>query len=873
MNKPLLLNLSLKFIFIILLAIIALLAIMVGGVNSSVQVLSERTSQQRIREEAKVIERRFEEAKESLLAETKLLVSSAGLIETVSKQDINRLRRMILIAGAPFGFDQLDVVNAAGEPLFMMAHEQVESSQKNELLSLALLGIETTAFITVEKQEEKGEEVELRLAAVAPLREESGQIAGGVLATRKIDKEFLETINFARQEPDLIVIANGKLVTIDYPEEVEPLLSDSALLPDKRTTQQVLSGQVIIPEGQLFELERPYALAYIPLMDPESGAMIAMVTDINELLTFKQILIRNTTTIFTAFAFFVIVLVTWFVNQMVRKPINHLKQVAKQMEAGDYTQRAKDMTADEIGQLARSFNQMADAIQLRDQKLRERESQLHELTTELSQTLSTLQSAQEELMVAKESAERANEAKSEFLSNMSHELRSPLNGVLGYAQLLQRSQSLNRSDKKGLEIIHQSGHHLLTLINDILDLSKIEARQMELNPQELHLRSFLHGIAELIRMRAEEKELLFRFEAEEDLPIGVLADEKRLRQILLNLLGNAVKFTHQGQVALNVSRRDNRSGGDVTLRFEVADTGVGMTAEQLEKIFLPFEQVGDAEQRAKGTGLGLAITRQLVALMGGEIKVKSELGKGSTFWFDLTAPVVVAEMTIEQSLNEPIRGYMGAKCKIMVVDDQAENRLLLRDMLTPLGFEIEEAENGAIAIEKVGQLDFDMILMDLLMPVMNGFETVKEIRQFSPELPIIAISASVFEHDRRRSQQAGCNAFLAKPIDEQKLFSLIQEQLNLTWIYERSQESKALAPAPKQEEESLIVPPSIELVSLYQLAILGNIGGIREWTSHIEQVDSKYIPFAQKVRDLAINFEDERLLDLVEKYLATQAIK
>ncbi len=260
-----------------------------------------------------------------------------------------------------------------------------------------------------------------------------------------------------------------------------------------------------------------------------------------------------------------------------------------------------------------------------------------------------------ELVKAKESAEFASQAKSDFLSNMSHELRTPLNGILGYAQLLKREPNLNTQQKSGLDIIHQSGNHLLTLINDILDLSKIEARKMELYPEDLYLAGFMKGIISIMRMSAQEKGILFVYDADKTLPIGVRADEKRLRQVLLNLLSNAIKFTNQGQVTLRLrvlnestlsnntrpSIKDKYDGFYTILRFDIIDTGVGMTDKQIKKIFLPFEQVGEAKQRAKGTGLGLSITRQLVNLMGGEVRVQSQFGIGSRFWFDLALPIIV----------------------------------------------------------------------------------------------------------------------------------------------------------------------------------------------------------------------------------------
>jgi predicted ATPase/signal transduction histidine kinase/CheY-like chemotaxis protein len=441
---------------------------------------------------------------------------------------------------------------------------------------------------------------------------------------------------------------------------------------------------------------------------------------------------------------------------------------------------------------------------------------------------------------------KANEAKSEFLSNMSHELRTPLNGILGYAQILKRAKNLEETQVSGLKTIYNSGNHLLTLINDILDLSKIEARKLELYPKNINFLSFIDSITEIIGMRAEQKNVYFFYENIGDLPLGIEIDEKRLRQVLLNLLGNAIKFTDQGQVTLRISAIEE------TFRFEVVDTGVGMTDEELEKIFQPFEQVGDTQKRAEGTGLGLAISRQLVELMGSEIKIKSELGKGSTFFFDVALKAVEIEEKIEQ---RRISAYKGETQTVLIVDDYPENRLILRQMLENIGFKVIEANDGKQGVELADKVN--IIFMDLVMPVMNGFEAVEIIRKDFKELPIIAISANVFEADKQKSLQAGCNAFLPKPIEEQKLFNALIEYLSLDWVYEQEE-------VIEKVEETLIPPPAEELEKLYELAMMGDMREIKDFAN---QLDEEYAVFANKVVELADGFEDEVILSLVEEYM------
>ena len=467
---------------------------------------------------------------------------------------------------------------------------------------------------------------------------------------------------------------------------------------------------------------------------------------------------------------------------------------------------------------------------------------------------------------ARRAAEAANQAKSAFLANMSHEIRTPLNGILGFAQILLRDKTLTERQARGLKIIDESGQHLLTLINDILDLARVDAAKLDLYPTAVNLPMFLRLVCDIVRVKADDKGLLFVYEAPTNLPATVNVDEKRLRQVLLNLLSNAIKFTDSGQVRLRVTRLPGeRAAATVRLRFEVEDQGIGMSEEQLTRLFTPFEQMTEAKRREGGTGLGLAISRQLIGLMGGDIAVRSRPGAGSTFSFDIEVPALSSGVEAPLDREAPI-GYEGERRKILVVDDLPLNRTILVDVLAPLGFQIAEAGDGKEALALATQFQPDLVLMDLTMPVMDGFEATRQLRcaPATARLPVIATSASAMPETTARSRDAGASAFLAKPIEQLALLNAIAALLNLKWV--RDTPASSVPAQEHVDDASLVPPPADEIAVLRGLARIGNMRSIAARADHLKALDPRYAPFAARLRVLAEGCQSKAIVTLIERF-------
>jgi signal transduction histidine kinase/CheY-like chemotaxis protein len=450
------------------------------------------------------------------------------------------------------------------------------------------------------------------------------------------------------------------------------------------------------------------------------------------------------------------------------------------------------------------------------------------------------------LSAARAAAEDASAAKSQFLANMSHELRTPLNAILGYAQLL-GGTALTPPQQSAVRTIHSSGEHLLTMITDILDIAKVEAGKLELLPEAFDVRACVHTVAQMIRLRAEEKGLEFTVAVDDAVPASVVADQKRVRQVLINLLGNAIKFTKEGSIRMTVSLAG--TGDDaVRLRFDIADTGIGIAPEHIGRIFRPFEQSGNSIDRSGGTGLGLSITHKIVEMMGGDITVESEPGKGSRFRVEVVVPLAAADEAAPPSLEDC------GRYEVLIVDDRDANVDLLKAALETRGFRVRTATNGQEAVACFDTSPSDVVLTDLKMPVLDGSEAIRRIRaRATRHVPVIAITANPSPEAEAEALAAGADRVLMKPVDLDGLYRIMTGLL----------ETSAAAQGP--EAMPVVVPQGEVYDRLLALAREGNMRAIRKEILAVEALGPQFIPFAARLDALAAAYQSPAVLRLIER--------
>lgn len=449
-------------------------------------------------------------------------------------------------------------------------------------------------------------------------------------------------------------------------------------------------------------------------------------------------------------------------------------------------------------------------------------------------TLTALEFSQSALEAAAEQAEIANRAKSQFLAKMSHELRTPLNAILGFSQMMNRDESLSEEQRQYLKIINRSGEHLLSLINDVLEMSKIEAGRMTFNENHFDLSQAIEAIAEMLQLKASAKNLQLILDCDANIPKYVITDEGKLRQVLINLLDNAIKFTQEGWVKLRVFP----STEPTQVFFEISDTGAGVPEEELPLLFEPFVQAEAGRQLMQGNGLGLSISKQFINLLGGELKVQSQVGQGSVFTFDVQLRLgdAIANQQIlptQQVIGlEPDQGPY----RILIVEDVEENRSLLIQLLTPIGFEVRTVNNGREAVEAWEKWEPDLILMDMLMPVMDGYEATRRIksRPGGEKVVIIALTANAFSDSKLATLKAGCADYLAKPYREQVLFEKISQHLGVRYYYREENNTFY----DQKGDKIALTPESLQLMS-------------QDWIKEVHQA--------------ALEMDEDRIVELIQK--------
>ncbi len=448
------------------------------------------------------------------------------------------------------------------------------------------------------------------------------------------------------------------------------------------------------------------------------------------------------------------ILITISVSRRIERGLNAIIDGASLITAGSLSTRVPVYSKDEIGVLATSFNQM---------------------TQTLEQNISDLKQTEENLKKAKERAEASEKAKQLFVANMSHEIRTPMNAILGFAKLLEESLK-EPEQQEYIHIIIRSGDDLLVLLNDILDFSKMEASKLVFESKPFNLREMLHSNIQMVDSRVLKKEIAISYLVDENIPDMLLGDAVRLSQVLLNLTTNAVKFTEKGEVKVSVNIADE-TDEKIVLEFGVKDTGIGIPLEKQQKIFESFEQVSmDTSRRFGGSGLGLSIAKQLVELQGGEIFVISKPGMGADFHFKLPFLKIKNQEPVQAPAKQKSLSQSGEGIRVLVVEDIPMNQVLVTKVLYRQGFETDIAANGIIALEKYNECDYDIILMDLQMPEMDGYETTSNIRKMEgskKDTPIIAMTAHTTKGERERCMEIGMNDFISKPYDSSELYDKV----------------------------------------------------------------------------------------------------
>ncbi|NJS11776.1 MAG: response regulator [Microcoleus sp. CSU_2_2] len=760
----------------------------------------------------------------------------------------------------------------------------------------------------------------LILSALEPVYDRN-QLEGVLIAALRLDHigQFLNSLKIGKSGQAFIIERNGTLLATSTSEkpfrtkddQKELFKAEDSVDPYTQYTARYITAHFRelneIKQSYLFNFEIEGKRKFIKVLPFQDGKGLdwLIVVVVPEADFTEEIDANTRITIWLCLAALVVAVAIGIItSRWVTNPILRLNIAAKDIAKGEWDKTVEIERADELGELAKSFNTMAKQLR---QSFENLENRVQERTVELA--------------IAKDKAEVANEAKSAFLANMSHELRSPLNAILGFSQLMTRSQTLSPEHQENISIINSSGEHLLTLINNVLDLSKIEAGRTTLNPKKFDLYRLLCDLENMFQLKADDKHLQLVFDRTSDVPQYVETDELKLRQVLINLLNNALKFTEEGGVSVRVrqqatgergncydkstaempasndlkfsrlSQSENASffssiddlnsassfppwdgEGRVAffLHFEVEDTGAGIAANELDNLFEAFVQTQTGKNSQEGTGLGLPIARKFVELMGGEMSVSSDVEKGTNFKFDIQVfQVDRADIEIKKKIRNVIALEPNQHSyRILIVDDKPLNRQLLIKILNPLGFELKEATNGQEAIEIWESWEPHLIWMDMRMPVMDGYEATQHIKGTlkGQATAIIALTASVLEEERAVILSAGCDAFMRKPFREADIFDAMHKYIGVRYIYEDPNLANLSAIKNQHQGEMtavdfIMLPES--LVAELKQAILN--ADMELIASSIEQIRLKDLVTAGAIANCIDNFEYDKVLKLISQ--------